>query len=69
MKKGTVGKATKKTQKRTAKAIPEDDDENMDNEDEMALMDQANMGAQDQEQLTNEQKEKQIIKTLSSNNP
>lgn len=70
MKRGGAGRTTKKTTKKGQKnTIPEDDDENMENEDEMALMDQANMGGIDQEQLTNEQKEKEIVKTLSSNNP
>ena len=32
-------------------------------------MDQANMGGIDQEQLTSEEKEEQIIKTLNANNP
>jgi hypothetical protein len=34
--------------------IQEEDDDNMDQEDEMALMDQAAMGGLEQEQLTNE---------------
>ena len=50
--------------------IPEEEEgDNIENEDDMALIDQANMGGIDQEQLTNEQKDEVKIKTLSSSNP
>ena len=40
----------------------------MENDEDLNLMDQANMGFE-QEQLTAEEKDKQVIKTLTSNNP
>lgn len=67
MKRGRPG--AKKGGKGKPKVIPEEDDDALENEDEMALMDQANMGGIDQEQLTAEQKEKQIFKKLTSANP
>ena len=49
--------------------IQEEHSENLDNEDDLNLNDQANMGGIDQENLTAEQREEQIIKTLTTNNP
>ncbi len=69
MRRGGAAKGTKKGSKKQKNVIPEEDDDALENEDEMALMDQANMGGIDQEQLTAEQKEKPIIKTLVSANP
>ena len=40
-----------------------------DNDEDLNVMDPANMGGIDQEQLTAEEKEEQIIKNLNSNNP
>jgi hypothetical protein len=55
--------------KKNTRPIPEEDDENVDNDDEMALMENPNLGAADQLQLTAEQKEQPIIKNLTSSNP
>ncbi len=44
--------------------------ENLENDDDLLNMDQNNgLGAPDQEQLTVEEKEEAIVKTLNSNNP
>lgn len=58
-----VAKKGKKKQ-----VIQEEISENLENDEDLNLMDQANMGFE-QEQLTAEEKEKQEIKTLTSNNP
>jgi hypothetical protein len=58
-----------KKAKRARERIQEEASEQNVDDDDMNLMDQANMGGIDQEQLTNEQKDEQIIKTLNSNNP
>jgi dynein intermediate chain 1 len=48
--------------------MPDEVSEGVENEDDL-IMDQANMGGIDQEQLTAEEKDEQIIKTLNSFNP
>jgi len=58
--------AVKKGKKKNI--IQEEHSENMDNDEDMALMEQANMGI-DQEQLTQEQKDETIHKSLTSKNP
>jgi len=67
MSKRPVAKKGKKGKKN--QIIAEEASDNLENEDEMNLMDQGNMGGIDQEQLTNEQKDEQIFKVLNSNNP
>ena len=67
MSKRPVAKKGKKGKKNQISA--EEASDNLENEDEMNLMDQGNMGGIDQEQLTNEQKDEQIFKVLNSNNP
>jgi dynein intermediate chain 1 len=41
----------------------------LENDEDLGMMDQNNMGGIDQEQLTAEEKEEQIIKSLTSHNP
>jgi hypothetical protein len=52
------------------KAIEEEDaSQNMEDDADLLAMDQANQQGVDQEQLTAEEKDANIIKTLNSNNP
>ena len=43
--------------------------DNLDQDEDLGLMDQNNMGGIDQEQLTQEEKDEQMIKSLNSMNP
>jgi hypothetical protein len=64
MRKGGIKKGKKKPQ-----AKPQDhESEQMNEEDDLNLMDQNNMGI-DQLQLTQEEKDESVIKTLTANNP
>jgi len=58
---------TKKGGKKKPK-VEEEISDNLENEEELNLMDPANMGF-DQIQLTAEEKDEQVIKNLSSLNP
>lgn len=59
----------KKGKKKPKTHIPEEISDNLDNDEDLNLMDQANMGGIDQEQLTAEEKDETIFKTLGANNP
>lgn len=60
-------RGAKKGKKKTQRVV-EEVSEQMDNEEEMNLMDQGNMGI-DQLQLTQEEKDESVIKTLTTGNP
>jgi dynein intermediate chain 1 len=60
-------RAAKKKGKK--KQVIEEISDNLENDEDLNLMDQNNMGGFDQEQLTAEEREEQIIKTLNANNP
>lgn len=49
--------------------IQEELSDQLENDEDLGMMDQNNMGGIDQEQLTAEEKEEQVIKTLTSHNP
>ena len=66
MRRGAAGKKGKK--KGARERIQEQESEQLNEEDDMNLMDQNNMGI-DQLQLTQEEKDETIIKTLTSDNP
>jgi dynein intermediate chain 1 len=66
MRRGAAGKKGKKKGQR--ERIQEQESEQMGEEDDMNLMDQANMGI-DQLQLTQEEKDESVIKTLTADNP
>jgi len=60
----------KKGKKSTKKKVVEDEvSENLQDDDELLNMDHANQPGNEQEDLTQEQKEETIYKKLSSNNP
>jgi len=59
-------KAKKSTKK---KAIEDEVSENLQDDDELLNMDNANQPGNEQEDLTQEQKEENIYKKLTSNNP
>ena len=65
MRRGAGKKGKKKGQR---ERIQEQESEQMGEEDDMNLMDQNNMGI-DQLQLTQEEKDEMIIKTLTADNP
>ena len=64
MRKGPGGKKGGKKKKQVEQEISEQNED-----DELNIMDQANMGGVDQLQLTQEEKEETIIRTLLSKNP
>ena len=64
MRKGPGGKKGKGKKKQVEQEISEQNED-----DELNIMDQANMGGIDQVQLTQEEKEETIIRTLLSKNP
>ena len=49
--------------------IPEEISDQLENDEDLGLMDQNNMNGIDQEQLTAEEKDEVIVKTLTSFNP
>jgi dynein intermediate chain 1 len=60
----------KKAKKSTKKKVVEDEvSENLQDDDELLNMDNANQPGNEQEDLTQEQKEENIYKKLTSNNP
>lgn len=61
-------RGVKKGKKKQQQKIQEHESEQMGEDDDMNLMDQANMGI-DQLQLTQEEKDESVIKTLCANNP
>ena len=65
MSKRPVGKKGKGKKKQI---VQEEISDNLEQED-LGMMDEANMGGMDQLQLTNEEKDEMIFKTLGSGNP
>ena len=61
-------RGVKKGKKKQAAKQVDHESEQMNEEDDLNLMDQNNMGI-DQLQLTQEEKDESVIKTLTANNP
>ena len=62
------GGLAKKGKKKGQQRQQEQESEQLGEEDDMNMMDQGNMGI-DQLQLTQEEKDESVIKTLTANNP